>query len=59
VLVYNSIAIYLVPCFGVYFARLFGAFGFIFCCLCKACGRALLVPSTLLSWHFHFQAVCP
>mmetsp|Transcript_7006 Transcript_7006/g.17882 ORF Transcript_7006/g.17882 Transcript_7006/m.17882 type:complete len:470 (-) Transcript_7006:265-1674(-) len=39
VLVYNAVAIYLVPCFGVYFARIFGSVvGTFCCCICKACG---------------------
>ena len=39
VLVYNSIVVYLLPCFGVYFARAFGGIlGTFCCCICKACG---------------------
>jgi hypothetical protein len=39
VLVYKSIVVYLLPCFGVYFARAFGGFlGAFCCCICKACG---------------------
>lgn len=39
VLVYNAIVVYLLPCFGVYFARIFGGFlGTFCCCICKACG---------------------
>jgi len=39
VLVYNSIVVYLLPCFGVYFMRLFGSIiGTLCCCLCKAMG---------------------
>ena len=37
VLVYNAIVIYLLPCFGVYFVRIFGGIvGTFCCCICKA-----------------------
>ena len=39
VLVYNSIAIYLLPCFGVYLGRALGGFlGAFCCCICKKMG---------------------